>query len=67
MTARAIVKLTVEITMSECWGDDWKLTDVYKSAADSAINLLNSRMGQHHNLRILGAPEVTSVLTESKK
>jgi hypothetical protein len=66
MSARAIVKLTVEVTLSECWGDDWKLQDVYRSASESARNLLDARM-KACDFRVVGTPEVVSVITENKK
>lgn len=67
MSARAVVKLTVEVSMDECWGGDWKLDDLFKSASDSAVNLMCSRFREWDRVRIIGAPEVTAIIAESKK
>lgn len=60
MSASARVRLTVEIDLSEAWGDDWRLENVMKSAGDSAITIVQSKTP----FRIVGTPEVTVIMVK---
>jgi hypothetical protein len=62
MSARAQVQVTLEISLPDSWGEDWRVGDLYKSAAETALNLIQSKLPMH-SIKIIGHPEVTAILT----
>ncbi len=71
---RAIVVVTLEIPVDDCWGGDCPLSQVHEQAVDSMQGLLrtsvegNSGTGKQPTLpkgtRIVGDPLVRSIITE---
>lgn len=53
----ARVRLTVEIDVSDAWGGDCALSQVYRQAVDSVIK---NRL--HVMDRIIGEPEVSAII-----
>lgn len=76
MTAR--VRVTLEINVPGAWGDDCQLSQVYKQAADEAINILRGYFSLGDCLQagaqvmgkaraqIMRTPVVLAVTTEGK-
>lgn len=61
MKATAIVRVEVEVTMTQPWGDECTLGQVYTQARSQAIELVR----QGTSLRIIGEPKVRTVMTEA--
>jgi hypothetical protein len=65
--ASATVELTVVLSNLGCWGDDCKLDQVHRQAADAALTRLEQakyKVGLHH--RIVGTPKVTVIVVEEE-
>lgn len=66
--ASAIVTLKLEITVADTWGADCALDQIYRQAAESAINVIQRAMPRGYNqyntgqVRLLDKPEVVTVL-----
>jgi len=61
--AVAHVEVSLEITLPDIWGTDCTLSQVYKQAEDSAINIVSQQIAAStRNMRISGKPKVTAVL-----
>lgn len=62
--ARATVQVTVEVDgAGGCWGGDCSIAQLHKQAREGAINELRNAFKDLRNLRIVGEPVVTGVLT----
>lgn len=68
VSATARVSLTIEISVGDSWGEDCKMDQVYRQAADSAIGRLQRIVSDakvvHGGIRVIGEPKVTAILTE---
>ena len=62
--AHARVTLTIEVSVSDTWGDDCKLDQVYRQASASAIGMLQRELPTAR-FRIIGEPKVDTVITEA--
>jgi hypothetical protein len=70
ITARARVQVTLEFLVTDTWGDDCKVDQVYKQAAESAIGQLRrgclvsvaSALARDGEARVIGDPKVTAIL-----
>ena len=63
MSARAVVRLTVEVPLADAWGDDWKLGDIRKSAGETAKTLMEAKLGVHR-VKILAMQVDTVIVGE---
>ena len=65
MPATARVTLTVEVDIKSTWGDDCKLDQIYKQAAEEAVNNLQRHIyrSKAPDIVIVGQPKVTTILT----
>lgn len=64
-TARATV--TVEVRDLGCWGEDTKMQQIHKQAADAALGKLRQVFSSEvYKFRIFGEPKVTVVLVEEE-
>ena len=70
MPATARVTLTVEVDIKSTWGDDCKLDQIYKQAAEEAVNSLTQHIyrsgGFGGRIKVVGEPNVMCVLTTQK-
>lgn len=64
MSATARVKVVLEISVSDSWGEDCKVDQIRKQATESALRVLGNL--QTSIVRIVGTPEVTAVLIPLK-
>jgi hypothetical protein len=65
--AKAVVNVEVEVSLTDTWGSDCKLNQVYRQAANSAIKMLFDRIDVKPGcLRVIGTPKVTSILARRK-
>jgi hypothetical protein len=62
---RAIVKVKVEVKLSDTWSPETQLAQVYKQAVDGATQKLN-RIFSEEAIGIIEKPEVEMVLTKEK-
>ena len=70
--ATAKVRLLVEITLDDCWGDDCTCGQVFYQAKRAAIEAITN-LGNPINaadlsrkLRIIGEPEIIQIVRERK-
>jgi hypothetical protein len=63
--SRAQVKLTLEILISDNWGEECTVTEIHKQAKESAIQKLQELISGRA-ARIIGEPIVTLILVDSK-
>lgn len=67
--AKARVSVLLEVSLSDTWGSDCQLDQVYKQAKDSAMNMIHRKMtgGGQRDIRIIGDPKVTAILTQMEE
>ena len=68
---RAVVHLTLEITVSSGWGGDCSLDQVFKQAREEAVGKINTALAAgretlRNEIKIVGTPLIQSVITERK-
>lgn len=68
---RAVVQLTLEITVSSGWGGDCSLDQVFKQARDEAVGKINTALAAgretlRNEIRIVGTPLIQSIIAERK-
>ncbi len=66
ITAGARVTVTVEVSRCGGWGPDCKIDQVYKQAAESAIDYITNRVDRDHRLKIIGEPKVSMIISEAE-
>jgi hypothetical protein len=64
--AIAVVRVSVEVKLSDTWGPETELRQVYKQAEDGAVNKLR-RAFSDYPIEVVGKPEVTMVIAERKR
>ena len=62
MSAKAIVRLLVEINVPDTWGDDCTIGQVKKQAKHSAIRTVSSIMENDKSLRLINEPEFVQIV-----
>lgn len=63
--SKARVRLLLEISLPDTWGDDCPLGQVYKQAKDSAMNIIAQKIaGSMKDIRVVGEGEVVAILVE---
>ena len=63
--SKARVKVLLEISLSDTWGEDCLLSQVYKQAKKSAVNIVYQKItGSMKNVRIVGEAVVVAILVE---
>ena len=58
--ARATVRLTLEVDLSDRWGMGTMIQQVFQQGADGALNRIRKSLPP--DVRIIGKPEVTAVI-----
>ena len=59
---KAQVKVLLEISLSNSWGGDCPLSQVYKQAKESALNIISQKIaGSMKDIQIIGKPEVITI------
>jgi hypothetical protein len=69
VTATATATVTVEISGLSSWGTGCSVEQVHRQASEEAIGFLrNLAAGDRgeHRLRIIGQPEIKTIITERK-
>ena len=62
-TAR--IKVLLEVSLPDLWGDDCLLSQVHKQAEDSAINIISQKIvGSRKDIRIIGKPESVAIIVK---
>lgn len=62
---KARVKLTLEVSLPDTWRGDCPLSQIYKQAKDSAINIISQRItASMKDIRIIGNPEAVVIIIE---
>lgn len=61
----ARVTVTIEISLTQPWGSDCALDQVWKQARDQAVGIVE-RMRGNAGFRIVGDPQVVAVLIPEK-
>lgn len=61
------VQLTVEVYANSSWGGDCTIQQAYDQGERSAVEKLRSVLQQHRDIRIVGDPVVTAVLSTRPK
>jgi hypothetical protein len=63
---RARVQITVEVDSGSCWGGGASLDQVHQQATEGALDRLRRAL-QPTDVRIVGEPKVTAIMTEEAK
>lgn len=62
---KARVRVLLEVSLSDIWGSDCLLDQVYKQSKDSAINIISQKIaGSERDIRIVTKPEVVAIIVE---
>lgn len=64
MSATARVKVVLEVSVSDSWGEDCKVDQIRRQATESAMRIIGNLQTQL--VKIVGTPEVTAVLIPLK-
>ena len=63
--SRARVKVLLEISLPDRWDDDCLISQVYKQAKDSAINVISQQISRSmSDIKMIGDVEVVAILVE---
>jgi hypothetical protein len=66
--ATARVRITLDIQLTDRWGNDCPLEQVQNQAKDSVLGMLrNSDRHEFVRAQIVGEPHVTAILTEEER
>lgn len=65
-TAVAKVQITLEVNPGSIWGGDCPLDQVYKQAAEGAVNIISRIIKGHGMVSIVGTPKVLNIVTEKE-
>lgn len=65
VTTIARVTVTIEINLTQPWGSDCRLDQVWKQARDQAFGIVE-RLRGHSMFRIVDEPQVVAVLIPEK-
>lgn len=66
--ATARVLITLDIPLSDRWGNDCPLAQVQQQAKDAVLGLLrNNHNHEFNRAQIIGEPHVTAILTEEAR
>ena len=65
VTTVARVTVTIEISLTQPWGSDCPLDQVWKQARDQAVGIVE-RLRGNASFRIVGDPQVVAVLIPEK-
>ncbi len=69
IVAKARVKVTLELDLSDTWGSETPISQIQKQASDSAMQIVNKRLldgGAPVNGRIIDGPDVQAILVETE-
>lgn len=64
--ARAKVRITLEISLSQPWGGECSIDQVYRQAASNARDEINKIREELPTFFIIGEPEIIGIITERK-
>lgn len=65
--ARAVVRLVVEVRLSQPWGPNCPIDTVFRQAAHGALQEVNQALQGRQSIRIVGEPEVETVIVNERK
>ena len=62
---KARVRILLEVSLADTWGGDCPLSQVYKQAKDSALNIIAQKIsGSMKDIKPIGTPEVEAIIVE---
>ena len=67
IVAKAKVKVTLELDLSDTWGSETPISQIQKQASDSAMNIVNNRLldgGAPVAGTIVDGPHVQAIIVE---
>jgi hypothetical protein len=64
ITAGVVVTLTIEVSNCGTWGIGCDIAQVHKQAMDGAIGYVKDRCDKDRRIRIIGQPQVRTIITE---
>ena len=60
-TAR--VRILLEVSLSDTWGEDCTISQVHKQSKDSALNIVSQMIsGSMRNVKPIGEPKVEAII-----
>jgi len=65
MNTKAVVKIQVEVSLYDTWGQDCKIEQVFNQARVSAINRVSKLLSTDTNIRIIGDPRVDTIISSN--
>ena len=61
----ARVRVLLEVSLSDTWGGDCRLDQVYKQAGNTARNIVSQAItNSMKDIRIIGEPEATAIIVK---
>jgi len=68
LSARAIVSMTIELTIDDRWGEDCTIAQIHKQAAGSAIDFLRKTAnGRDSKIKITSGIDVQTIIVDQNK
>jgi hypothetical protein len=70
ITATARVRITLDIRLTDSWGNDCSIEQIQKQATASVLGIFRGRVGVPHELTgaaVIGEPTVTAILVEQER
>jgi metal-sulfur cluster biosynthetic enzyme len=66
VTGHANVTVSLVVNVHSTWGKGCELAQVYRQAAEEALETLHKVISGYQNIRIVGEPDVTAILIPKK-
>ena len=69
VTASAVATITVEVHALGSWGTDCSVEQVHRQAGEEAVNYLRNlaKISGTNRLRVVGSPEIKTIIVERNK
>jgi hypothetical protein len=61
---RAVVTVMLEVKLSDTWGSECRIDQIFKQAVDGAKQRIDKMLGSDPDIRIKGKPKVEAILVE---
>ena len=65
MKTRAVVKIQIEVSLHDTWGEDCKIEQDFNQANNAAISRVSKLLLQDTNIRIVGDARVDTIIVSS--
>jgi hypothetical protein len=67
ITAKAIIRVTVEIRADSLWGADTTIDQIHRQALDDVLGKIRNGQNVTAEMKLVSEPQVISIITEEKR